>query len=144
MLEDARSIKAEKTAMEILGDAWGCTFRQFGSFSPIDWTIHKGSKLVAVAEYKERRNRKHDDFDDVFLNVQKWMSLTFVGFGLEVPSLFIVGFTDKIMWVDLSEIDPTKNRVAGRTDRGRGADMQPVIKIPISSMTSLEGERYVS
>jgi hypothetical protein len=127
-LEKADDIRHESEAQAFIGSVWGCTFRSFGKLSPIDWSIHKNGRLVAVAEFK-RRNRSKDSFDTVFLNLQKWMSLSFVSLGLEVPALFIVQFSDCMGYVDISKIDPKRHRVCGRTDRNRESDFQPVIEI---------------
>jgi len=133
MEETIQDIANEDLTTTYLEKKWGCTFRRFGAYSPIDFSLHKNGKLIAVAEFK-RRHRTRTEFDDIYLNLQKWMSLQFTSLGLEVPGLFIVAFNDGIFWCDIATIDPSNHRVTGRTDRGRKADIQPVIKIPTGVM----------
>ncbi|ANS04724.1 hypothetical protein [uncultured Mediterranean phage] len=133
MLETDLDRTSESDAMTVLHEKWNCTFRKFGKLSPIDWSMHKDGRLVAVAEFK-KRDRDRNSHKEVYLNLQKWMSLTFVGIGLEVPAYFFVQFNDQLCYVDISKIDASKHRVCGRTDRGREADFQPVIKIDVDNL----------
>jgi hypothetical protein len=135
-IESENDRQNELTAQQIIGARWGCTFRSFGDLCSIDWTIHKAGRLVGVAEFK-RRHRNIDDFKTVYLNVQKWLSLTFTAIGLEVKAFFIVQFDDGVYFVDLANVDASRHRVCGRDDRSRGADVQPVIEIPTAQFKKI-------
>lgn len=136
-LEKKSDRSNEVEAQQLLAPVWKCTFRSFGNLCPIDWSIHKEGRLVAIAEFK-RRSRNLHDFQTVYLNLQKWLSLTFAGNGLEVPALFIIHCDDGIYFANLANIDPSKHRVCGRDDRSRIADMQPVISIPTTKFQKIK------
>jgi hypothetical protein len=127
----------EMNAQEALGVAWGCTFRSFGDFCPIDWSIHKDGRLVGIVEFK-CRDRNLNDHKTVYLNVQKWMSLTFTSNGLEVPAFFIVQCEDGMYFVNIANVDASKHRVCGRDDRSRASDIQPVISIPVAQFKKIK------
>lgn len=137
-LETEKDIQSELAAQEILKVRWNCTFRKFGDFSAIDWSMHRDGRLVAVAEFK-RRYRDQLEFDTVYLNLQKWMALTFVSIGLEVPAYYIVHFNDGIGYVQVDKIDASKHRVCGREDRERESDIQPVISIKTDQFKMVKG-----
>ena len=135
-LKVERDFKAEDAAKIYIGDKWNCTVSELGDFGDIDWMLYRDNRIVAIAEFK-RLYRDSTEWPNLYFNVKKWLPLMLVGAGLKVPSMFIVQFNDRISYIDVANIDASKNEVNGRADRSRASDLQPTILAPIAEMKEL-------
>jgi hypothetical protein len=135
--EDDR--RAEREVGELVAQAFGCRLGSFGRLTLIDWYAERNGRLVGLLELKARSHAT-TAYPTVFLNVRKWMALWLGAFGLGVPSLFVVRFTDDVRWIALSDIDARSARVAGckRTVKSE-TDVEPVIEVPVGAMKPLRG-----
>jgi hypothetical protein len=121
----------------ILSKKWECRLARFGDLSPIDWYAERHGRVVGVLELKSRTHPSNK-FDTVFLNVRKWLSLNLASIGLGCPALFVVKFTNDLRWIKVSDIDASRQRIAGCSRLVKSAsDIEPVIEVEISKMLEL-------
>lgn len=139
--ENVSDRDAEQQARLMIEPTWRCRLHHLPKFGPIDWYASRDNALVAHLEIK---GRNHDSkrFETVFFNLRKWLPLTLARFHLNVPSLFVVKFTDRLLYIDVGLID-TRPIVMGGTKRivKSGTDIEPVILVPIASMKDVAPER---
>jgi hypothetical protein len=131
----------EKDVAGRLARAWGCRLHQFGVLSPVDWFAERDGRLVGVLELKSRTHEagRHPT---VFLNVRKWLALHLCATGLGVPALFVVRFTDSLMWVPVSDVPTDVVKVSGcRSVVKSRSDVEPVIEVPVAAMKAISIER---
>ena len=123
---------------EFLGRVWKCKFHSYGSLCAIDYWVERNGLIVAHAEVKAR-SHTHDQYSTVFLNMRKWLALTLAEVSSGIPSLYIVKFTDAIKHIRVSEVSVKDAIKVGGTKRIVKAktDIEPVICIPVSQMTSV-------
>lgn len=121
----------------LLEAAWGCNLHRFPHFSPVDWYGERFNALCAVLEAKVR-TAASDTYPTVYFALRKQTSLQLVGGGFGVPALFVVRFTDGIRWINANDAGGYPVRIAGRRDRGRPHDLEPLIEVPIDAMTKLK------
>lgn len=124
----------EEAVARVLTTEWRCEVKHFAAMSPVDWFTVKEGRFTGILELKCRKNAS-TTYPTVFLSVAKWSNLTSGSDGLGVPAGFVVRFTDKILWINIAKVDASKNRVAGRNDRGAAHDREPVIDVPIEAMS---------
>jgi len=129
----------EAAVVGILSKKWNCTFHSFGMYFPIDFYALRDNKMVGVIEIKTR-NKSSRDYSYVFLALRKWISLGLVQNGLGVPAIFVVQFTDRLMFIPFDKIDAKRFEVGGRKDRngGGGNDLEPLIKVDIAEMKDVD------
>lgn len=131
----------EQQARLFIEPTWNCRLHHLPKFNAIDWYASRGNALVAHLEIKGR-DHASDRFETVFFNLRKWLPLTMARLHLNVPSLFVVQFTDKLLYIDVGLID-TRQIVMGGTKRivKSGTDIEPVILVPVASMKPVVSER---
>lgn len=134
----------EERALRVLKKKWNCEFHSFGFLFPIDYYALRNGALVGVIEIKTR-NKSSLEYPYVFLALRKWISLGLVQNGLGVPAIFVVQFTDRIMFIPFDKIDAKKFEVGGRKDRngGGGNDLEPLIKVDVAEMRDI-GENVLT
>lgn len=112
----------------------GLSLKPFGRLCPIDYYAERDGRLAAVLEVK---SRSHDStqYPTVFLNVRKWLALTMASLGLGVPAFFVVRFTDRVLFVDIADVDASEGRIGGTAKIVKSkSDREPVIEVPVSGM----------
>lgn len=128
---------AESYAAEAIEAAWGCEVRSFGQLAPIDFFAVRDGRLVGVLEVKHRTHRLND-YPTAMLNVRKWLALLLASEGLRVPALYVHVWPDAAGWINVADVDPTKVRVGGCSQRVKSvSDVEPVILVPTSAFTPL-------
>ena len=76
------------------------------------------------------------------MNVRKWLALTMASVGFGVPSFFVVRFTDRVMFVNVAEVDASNQRVGGTKRLVKShTDREPVIEVPLNDMKELRHGR---
>ncbi len=132
--EDRQAESAVATEIE---KKWGCQLKRFGALAPIDWYGMRLDRVVGVLELKSRSHESMK-YPTVFLNVRKWLALTLASIGLGVPAIFVVKFTDCVLWVPIREVNASAVKVAGCTRRVKADnDIEPLIEVSIASMRPL-------
>lgn len=128
----------EADAIARLEAAWQCSVKRFGHMAPIDFFCEQHGRLVAVAELKSRMHAA-GTYPDVFLNLRKWLALQLASIGLNVPALFIVRFTDRMLYVPISDLHAPDVTIGGtrRIVKSR-SDIEPVVLVPISEMREVQ------
>jgi hypothetical protein len=135
--EDARN--EDQVAHEI-ERAWGMKLHRYSQFSPIDWWAERRGRVVAFIELKSRPHAS-TRFPTQFLNVRKWLALSLCQMGSGVESLFLVRFSDCILWIPALAVNPAWRLIIGGCSRIVKADndIEPVIEVPIADMNPLAG-----
>lgn len=133
--EDDRRSECEVAAL--VERRWGCTLKPFGALATVDYYVQKHQRMVGVAELKTR-SHELKRYPTTFLNVRKWMSLNDASFGLHVPAVLIVRFTDGCFWIPITAIDASRHIVGGcmRIVKSH-TDIEPQIEIPIGQLRRL-------
>jgi len=125
----------EAEVADWLSKCWRCEIKSFGPFSNVDWYMKRNGRLIGIAELK-CRSFSYTKYQTVFISVTKWFHLIHGHFGLGVPAVFIIRFTDQVRWIDVFHIDATRHSIKGRKDRGpNSTSIEPAIEIPIDQMT---------
>jgi hypothetical protein len=120
----------------LVQDRWGCKLHSYGRFAPVDWWAERFGKVVGFLELKGRTHPV-GKYPTVFLNQRKYIALT-IAEKSGPPAVFIVKWLDDIRFTALSNIDPTRLAVGGCTRLMKSEnDIEPVIHVPIRSMTRL-------
>ncbi len=137
VFQTAADRRNEEEIAALVAAAWKCGVSSFGALCPIDWYAERYGRMVGLLELKGRTHAS-DHFETVFLNVRKWLALTLGSMGMNCPAIFIVRFTDQVLWVPLTSIDATKHKIAGcaRIVKNQN-DIEPVIEVPVSGMKQL-------
>jgi hypothetical protein len=131
--------KNENDVARTIEKAWGCSVDRSGYFDAWDFYGYKDRRLVFIAELKVRTNAS-STYPTVFLSVHKWSRLVAAAAGLGVQGLFIVKFSDKLMYARVRDIDARNHTIAGRTDRpGVANDQEPIIEVPVNEMKQIGG-----
>jgi hypothetical protein len=129
--------KNEKWIASLLESKWNCECKSFGHFSPIDWWFEFNGVMIGIGELKARPH-KWDKFKTVYLNVRKWLSMQLATIGLGVPAIFVVKFTDNVMWINIKDVDASRHIIGGCTKIVKSRnDIEPIIEVPINSMSDL-------
>jgi hypothetical protein len=125
---------AEEAAARRIEAAWGCRLHRFAQFDSIDWWAERDGKMVALVEIKTR-SHGIGKYPTVWLNVRKWLALSLGSTGLGVPAVFVVQFADTLRYVNVAQVDASRQRIGGcrqvvkaRTDR------EPVIDVPVEQL----------
>lgn len=130
--EDRRNENAVSTILEA---TWKCELRPFGTLSPLDRYAIRDGRMVAIVEIK-CRSHSSDRFATVFLNLRKWNSMMLACVGHGVPAVFVVKFTDRTGFINVAEIDASRIKIAGCSQRVKsGSDIEPVIEVEVSQLT---------
>lgn len=130
--------QAERDVAARLAAAWDCRIVSFGALAPVDWYAERNGRLIGVLELKSRSVAK-SQYSTVFLNVRKWLALQLASVGLRCPALFVVKFTDAVLWSKLRDIDAGDVKVLGCSRFVKSVnDMEPVIEVPIATMRALQ------
>jgi hypothetical protein len=133
----AADVASEGDVAVLMERAWSCDLHRFGLLCPVDWYATRAGRLVGVLELKTRTHAAAT-FPTVFLNVRKWLALSMAAWGLGVPALFVVRFTDGVRWCRVQDVNARVHRVAGCARRVKSAsDVEPVIEVAVEAMTAL-------
>lgn len=134
--EDTRN---EDEVAAVCEHVWRCRLHRFGQLAAVDWFATRDGRPVGVLELKSRTHPA-GQYPTVFLNLRKWLALHLAAAGMGVPALFVVRFTDSIRWITLADVPAGAVRIGGtrRIVKSR-SDVEPVIDVPVSSMTIIGG-----
>jgi hypothetical protein len=129
--------KSEFEVAALLEKFWSCQMHSFGKLALIDWYAERAGRVIGVVELKTR-SHAHDHYPTVFLNVRKWLALMMASIGLGVPGIFVVRFTDKVMWISIANIESDGVSIRGckKIVKSRN-DIEPVFDVPIAQMSDL-------
>ena len=132
--------KNEQEIASVIEAAWRCSVRSFGALSPIDWYAVRDGRVTALLELKSRTHSS-GQYPTVFLNVRKWLAMSLGACGMGIPAIFVVRFTDCVMWVPIAKVDAHAHRIAGCSSLVKSVnDIEPIIEVPIKSMSVLHKE----
>lgn len=116
----------------------GLTLNQFGRLCPIDFYAERDGRMCALLELKSRSHLS-TKFATVFLNVRKWLALTMGSVGFGVPAFFVVRFTDKVLYINVAEVDASNHRIGGTKKLVKSrSDIEPVIEVDVSAMKEIK------
>lgn len=135
-----RDKQREAEVAGLMEDRWSCRVQRTGYLDGWDFVGVKDGRTVFIAELKSR-NVPRSQYPTVFLSAHKWFRLAHASAALGVAGLFVVRFTDAVLWQSVREIDATRHRIAGRTDReGMPNDRELIIDVPVDGMKVLRGD----
>jgi len=130
--------KNEGEVAKILERKWKIKLHRYCLFSPVDWWAERRGNLIGIVELKTRSHAA-GKYSTVFLNVRKWLALKLASIGLGVESLFVVKFTDSLLWIKIKDIDASRHIIGGCKKIVKAkTDIEPVIEVPINTMNEIE------
>jgi hypothetical protein len=132
--ETTDDIVRETEVAKHLADKWSLSAIKLRKGYKCDWAFLRNTKVTALVEIKCRTNAS-DKYPTVILSADKWAYLVHIDAALNIPAYFIVRFTDSIRHIRPAKYHNFNIRMGGRYDRGDWQDMEPVVHIPIESMT---------
>jgi hypothetical protein len=135
----ASDISAQKAVARMLEDAWGpnVTISAFPRLHVIDFYAERDGRVSALLELK-CRSHESSAYPTVFLNMRKWIALLWHAGMLGIAPLFVVRFTDCVMWCDVREVDARQHRIGGTKILVKSSsDIEPVIEVPVSQMKAV-------
>lgn len=126
MYECSEDWKKERAAISVLEEH----FKAIGSKLPISYGVDyalvgKGDRILAFFEVKSRCNHS-DRYESLFISALKRMKALELSAATGRPCYILAGYTDGIYLINFDE-KPFKTTLAGRTDRGDSADMEPCV-----------------
>jgi hypothetical protein len=126
--------QSQEEVAGVLAAAWRCEIRSFGRLAPVDWFAVRDGRLIGLLELKTRTHAIAT-YPTVFLNLRKYLALVLGATGIGVPAIFVVRFTDGVLWQAVHAIDARQTRLGGclRVVKSRN-DIEPVIEVPVASM----------
>jgi hypothetical protein len=142
LVANADDSRNEQIVAKRLETAWGCIARRYPQLNPIDFYLERNDALVGYAEIKFR-SHSSDKYPTVFLNTRKYMHLLSMWLFTGAPACFVVGFGDgRVGWIAVRDVvcGSTVRVVDVRRSAQIFSDREPVIEVPISSLTFLSDE----
>ena len=137
IFQTAEDRDAETQVAAEIEKKWACQLMRFGALSPIDWYGKRLDRVVGLLELKARTHAS-DTHPTVFLNVRKWLALTLASVGMGIPAIFVVKFTDLILWIPVNDVNAGAVRVAGCARMVKAEnDIEPIIEVEIQKMRRL-------
>lgn len=134
IFRNADDEKNEQTIADLLSTAWKCNVTSFGILSPIDWFAERDGRVIGLLELKSRTHdtAKHET---VFLNVRKWLALSLGAIGMNVPSIYVVRFTDAVRWIEIASVDARNVKMGGCAKFWNSrSNIEPIIHVPVADM----------
>lgn len=129
--------EAEREVAALVEKAWNCELHQFGALSPIDWYAVRAGRMVGLLELKSR-SHACGTYQTTWLVVRKWLALMLGSIAFGVPAIFVVKFTDRVMWIPLREINASRIVIGGCTRYVKAvSDINPMIEIPVEQLREL-------
>ena len=130
-------VTAEKEVAAIIARAWKCEVRETPLRAFYDFDLDRNGRTEAIVEVKTRRFES-SKYADTFLPFEKWYRLIDISRALDVRGFFVANFTDEIRWIEVGDIDSSRHRVCGRTDRpNMPHDISTKILVPVKQMKTL-------
>ena len=138
ILERPLDVDNENAAATRLEAAWAVKLHRYPRLHSIDWYAERADELVGYVEIKSRTVTA-DQYPTVFLSLRKYLALTTLEQATGIPGTFVAGFAcGSLRWIRTRDVDARHVTIAGRTDRGRPEDREPMILVPIPDMTAVE------
>lgn len=136
-LQTANDLERQVAVAALLEQRWQWELHSFGDLNPVDWWAEQDNRIKAFLELKVRTYSR-DDFGDVWFAMRKWLALTMTASAFGVQGIFVVQFTDALLWIDIADVsghpDTIKIGIGERRGRGLPNDREPVIHVPIVFM----------
>lgn len=137
IFQTADDQRNEREVADLVARAFRCEIVPLGLLAAVDWWAVRDGRPVAMLELKSRTHAS-TRFADVFLNVRKWLALMLGPFGMGLPALYVVRFTDGVRWINVLDVDARMWSMGGTAKRVKSStDREPVINVPISAMKVL-------
>lgn len=134
--ESQQDIELEAGVAKHLASKWSSDAVKLPKFYKCDWALKRGKKVGALLEIKCRKNAS-DKYPTIILSADKWTYLRQMDESLGVPAFFVAKFTDGIRFIRPAKAQGFTVEMGGRHDRGDWQDVEPVVHIPVSSMTEV-------
>ena len=116
-----------------LEQAWQCQLVSFGEGSWIDWYAMRNGLPVAAIELKGRVVPS-TKFTMLYLSWRKWIALTSAARMDHIKAVVVWSLADGLFWCRPNELTDCRVIMAGRTDRGRANDWEPVLLVPVARL----------
>lgn len=138
---DRESRVADWFVQKMIHDGW---FRDTAVAKPLkkhyclDRAIVDGDEILAFCEVKVRTNRQFN-YSTYLISLEKMRNMRLMARDTGVPSYLVIRWTDAIGYFEVNEQTDFTDfslRLGGRTDRGDGADVEPVLHIPVGKFIS--------
>ena len=124
----------EREVADLYERKWNVECIPTGTYDVYDFDVYgKNSKRKVCLLEVRKRDMKFGDFENIWMNYEKWRTLLILGITLEVPVFFAVRFNDGIYSVDLTLHPRLKTAYGDRGEknrRKRPTDNAKVVEIP--------------
>lgn len=127
--------KNEIGIIPLLEAKFNCEVRRNQKLSCCDYSFLRDSMLVALGEYKKRKNIKYQ-YPTYMLAATKFTNACTMARTLGVACILIVEWTDQIGYVRLDKIE-FDTGIGGRLDRDDPQDIEPVIYIDVNAFANI-------
>jgi hypothetical protein len=138
LYENEQTQSAEAELKRYIEARWSCQLKKMPIFYQVDFAAVRGDRIFAWAEVK-CRSHSIERFPTIILSASKWLKL--IEFYRSTPhqSFFIVGFTDTVRYVKVSDVLlDVEYKWGGRTVQKRDKDdEEPIIHLPVDLMFPL-------
>lgn len=130
-LENEQDFKNEDELAAFLASKWKCQMERQKKYSAFDFVALKGTHIKAFVELRCRSNA-HDKYPDCYISATKLLHAYTMKSALDVNSLFVVSWTDKIGYVSLNTPFPVEWSKANWKRRNPN-DVEMIGRIPTES-----------
>ena len=137
--ETAADLDAEAKVAAQLARAWEAEPLKLPKFYKCDWALSREGAVKVFLEIKCRRNTP-SKYPTVIISADKYAYLKQLDAALGIPALLVFKFSDgSVYYVRPAACDPFPVAVGGRHDRNDPEDTEPVVHIPVGSLTIAYG-----
>lgn len=114
--DHATGKRSEATIADTIARAWQVELVSFPDYCRVDYYAHRAGRIFGIVEIKTRTHPATDS-TLFLLSAAKYLSVRDIAHGFHVPPLLVVGWTDRIGWIDLDRAPIHHVAVSGRRDR---------------------------
>lgn len=113
-------------------EAWArCSLTKQPYNRYLDWEAHRDNTLVALMEFKQRKNPRLQ-YPTYMVAHTKWMNGLRMSGDAGVPFILFVKWTDGLFYLHVREDTPITVASGGRWDRGDKADVEQMAYVNTS------------
>lgn len=113
-----------------LAQQWKVGVEKLRKMFPVDYALVQNKAIVGFLEIKCRTNPVYQ-YPDYLISMGKIDWCLNVSEKFRVKCILAVQWSDRLGWLQVKRECQFKLSIAGRTDRGDGADIEPCCLIPV-------------
>ena len=124
----------EEKLAKFLEAQWKCKMQRQRKFAQFDFVALDGREIKAFIEMRNR-NITHNQYPNCFISASKLIAARALIDVCDVPCLFVVSWSDRVGYADLSKKYKIEYSQEGWSRRNDPSDVEAIGLIPIADFT---------